>query len=150
LNTEEEAEVRFFFFFHEQMVTRLCVAENNPSQAGPLIEGFLQIVDYKLCGSALDILVHQKGIDALPQLRKSLQHTRPRSSKTARKAFRLTFKLGDQAVPEVETWLNDDNWMVRKAAVSLLKRWNKLTPTQAKRLAQDSHIAVQHAARWRS
>jgi len=126
------------------------LTQNNPDQAGPLIEGFLEIVHYKLCGFALDIFVHQKGLAALPQLRKSLQHTRPRSSKTARKAFRLISQLGDQAAPEIETWLNDDDWMIRKAAASLLKRWDKLTPIQAQKLAKDPHKAVQHAAQWRT
>ena len=126
------------------------LAENNPEQTGPLVEGFLEIVNYKLCGSALDILVHQKGLKALPQLQKSLSHARPRSTKTARKAFRLISKLGDQAAPEVETWLNDEDWMIRKAAASLLKRWDKLTPDLVQKLAKDPHKAVQHAARWRT
>lgn len=126
------------------------LAKNNPNQAGPLVEGFLQIVNYRLCGAALDILVHQKGVSALPQLRKSLQHRRPRSSKTARKAFRLIAKLGDEAVPEVETWLNDEDWMIRQAAASLLKRWDKLTPALVQKLSRDPHVAVQNAARWRA
>lgn len=126
------------------------LSQTDPKKVGPLIEGFLRITDYKLCGSALDILAHQKGIEALPQLKRSLQHSRPRASKTARKAFRLIYKMGNEAVPVVETWLQDDDWMLRKAAASLLKRWDKLTPTQAKKLADDPHKAVRHAARWRT
>lgn len=126
------------------------LSHTDPKKAGPLVEGFLHITDYKLCGSALDILANQKGIEALPQLKKSLQHSRPRASKTARKAFRLIYKMGEEAVPIVETWLQDNDWMLRKAAASLLKRWDKLSPTQAQKLANDPHKAVRHAAHWRT
>jgi hypothetical protein len=58
--------------------------------------------------------------------------------------------MGEQIAPQIQTWLDDDSWMLRKAAASLLKRWDKLTPDQQKRLSNDPHIAVRHAATWRT
>ena len=126
------------------------MASENPSQAGPLIEGFIPIGNTGVRSAAYNILVHQKGTAALPYLQRGLGHTRPRNSKAARSAYRHLVKMGEQITPEIQTWLNDDNWLLRKAAASLLKRWGKLAPDQQDRLANDSHVAVRHAATWRS
>ncbi len=144
LGLPEETDVDF-----SKLSDRLKkMAKKNPAQVGPLIEGFIPLGDTRARSAAHRILVHQKGMDALPHLKQSLAHARPRNSKASRSAFHHLVKMGVQVAPEIQTWLNDDNWLLRKAAASLLKRWKKLTPDLQKQLAKDPHIAVRHAATW--
>jgi len=80
----------------------------------------------------------------LPELRQCLQKGKPR--KIAQEAFRQMYRLGDEALTTVHDMFISGFWTERKAAVCLLKRWNKLLPAQIEQANSDPHIAVRQAA----
>ena len=84
------------------------------------------------------------GASVLPELRRCLAEGRPK--KLAREAYRQMEALGTEAEPTALEMLKSPLWTERKAAVSLLRRWGKLTPQQQADAREDPHVAVRHAA----
>ncbi|MCY3020131.1 MAG: hypothetical protein NTW87_14025 [Planctomycetota bacterium] len=91
-------------------------------------------------------LARETGAALLPELRRCLSEGQPR--KVAQEAFWQMFRLGQAAMPVVQEMLVSEAWPERKAAVSLLRRWGKLTPRQQARARKDPRLAVRHAADW--
>lgn len=122
------------------------LARNRPQEAGPLVEGFWRRGHPRQRTAALRIIAHQRGVDAIPELRRALSSGRPCKGKIVREAFRQMAKLGDAALPTVAQMLESDDWSQRKTAVALLRRWGKLTAQQRQRAGADPHRAVREAA----
>jgi RNA polymerase sigma-70 factor (ECF subfamily) len=101
-----------------------------------------------LRADALRKLVAASPVAALPELRRCLAEGSP--PKLAREAFRQLHDLGPAAEPVVLEMLESPQWPQRKAAVCLLRRWGKLTIEQQSRAQSDPHLAVRHAATWRT
>jgi RNA polymerase sigma factor (sigma-70 family) len=95
--------------------------------------------------AALRILARQKGIEFIPELRQVLRKGKP--AKVAREAFWAMHNLRDAAIPTVREMLESEHWTERKAAVSLLRRWNLLADTDRARALKDPHPAVRLAVR---
>jgi len=91
-------------------------------------------------------LAQENGPEYVPELRRLLRKGQPR--KVAQEAFRQMYRLRDSAVPTVEQMLASQHWTERKAALCLLRRWDKLTAEQQSQGRQDPHVAVRHAADW--
>jgi HEAT repeat protein len=99
-----------------------------------------------LRADALRKHVAEAGPAALPELRRCLAEGKPK--KLAREAFWRMLALRDAAEPVARDMLNSPLWTERKAAVSLLRRWGKLTLQQQAEAGRDPHVAVRHAAEW--
>jgi len=99
-----------------------------------------------LRADALRKVVGEVGRAALPELRRCLAEGKPK--KLAREAFWRMHALGAAAEPVARDMLSSSLWTERKAAVSLLRRWGKLTPRQKAECRRDPHVAVRHAAEW--
>ena len=97
--------------------------------------------------AALRILARQKGAEFIPELRQVLREGKP--VRIAREAFWAMHNLRDAAVPTVREMLESEHWTERKAAVSLLRRWNLLADTDRARALKDPHPAVRLAVRYR-
>ena len=95
--------------------------------------------------AALRILARQKGAEFIPELRQVLRKGKP--VKVAREAFWAMHKLRDAAIPTVREMLESEHWTERKAALSLLQRWNLLADADRARALKDPHPAVRLAVR---
>ncbi|NKB69482.1 MAG: sigma-70 family RNA polymerase sigma factor [Candidatus Latescibacteria bacterium] len=136
------------------LMAQLCLqmralCRRDPLQMGPLVEGFLQSGGHP--GSqvvATRVLARQRGEDFLGQLRSCLggQLQRPQKGKAARRAFWEMYRMGEKALPVAEEMFNAENWLERKAAVALLRRWGRLTSQQRRQAQDDPHPAVRLAA----
>ena len=122
------------------------LARSRPQDTPPSMEQFYRDGAPAVRQAALRMLARQQPVDLLPELRRCLREGRPR--KLAQEAFWQMHRLGDAAMPIVTEMLTSDHWTERKAALSLLRRWNKLTPEQQAHAKQDPHAAVRHAANW--
>jgi hypothetical protein len=96
--------------------------------------------------AALRILARQRKSDFLPRLRKCLGSGRPRQGEVAREAFWEMLRLREEALPMTLEMLESSDWLERKAAVGLLRRWGKLTEEQRLKAQGDEHVAVREAA----
>ena len=121
------------------------LAKECPEQAGPLIEGIYKIGLPKNKKAAVRILARQRGADFLPELRKCLGNGRPHNGEVAREAFWEMHRLGKAAEPTALDMLTSTDWLERKAAVCLLRRWGKLTAQQRQQARADEHVAVRKA-----
>ena len=115
------------------------------AEAGPVIEELLTSGTPSVRTAALRLLVRERGAAMLPELRRCLREGRP--GKLAREAFKQMLRLGDAALPAAQEMLSSDCWTERKAAVTLLDAWGKLTPEQRAAASRDPHVAVREAAR---
>jgi len=106
------------------------LAKQCPEAAGPLVEGIYLAGPPKLKKAALRILARQRQADFLPALRQCLGSGRPRVGEVAREAFWQMLRLGETALPTALAMLESSDWLERKAAVCLLRRWGKLTQEQ--------------------
>lgn len=125
------------------------LARQDPHQIGPLVEGFLEEGGHPGAQAvATRVLARQRNETFLAQLRRYLsgQLQRTQKGKAARRAFWEVFRMGEKALPMVEDMFVSENWMERKAAVALLRRWGRLTPAQQAQAVDDPHIAVRQAA----
>ena len=123
------------------------LAKECPEQAGPLVEGLYIAGFPQHKKAAVRILARQRGADFLPELRKCLGSSRPRSGEVAREAFWEMHRLGEAAEPMALEMLASADWLERKAAVCLLRRWGKLTEQQRQNARADEHMAVRAAAK---
>ena len=121
------------------------LARAYPEQGGPLVEGLFRAGDPRMRKAALRILARQRGANFLPELRRCLGGGRPRFGEVARSAFWQMYKLGEDAEPTAREMLASDDWLERKAAVCLLKRWGKLSDEERQRAETDEHVAVRRA-----
>lgn len=122
------------------------LAKECPEKAGPLIEGLYRAGFPQHKKAAVRILARQRGAGFLPELRKCLGSGRPRIGEVAREAFWEMHRLGEAAEPMALDMLKSTDWLERKAAVCLLKRWGKLTEQQRQKAQADEHVAVRKAA----
>ena len=111
----------------------------------PLVEGLFHGGAPVVRTASIRLLAQRQGVDVLPELRRCLSGDPPQNAKVAQEAFRQILQLKDAALPIVEEMLEAEDWAQRKAAVSLLRRWDKLTPELQRRAATDPHIAVRRA-----
>lgn len=122
------------------------LAKECPEQAGPLVEGIYRAGMPQHKKAAVRILARQRGANFLPELRKCLGGGRPRIGEVAREAFWEMHRLGEAAEPMALDMLASTDWLERKAAVCLLRRWGKLTEQQRQKARTDEHVAVRKAA----
>lgn len=125
----------------------LWTLARSRADAGPTIEGFFADGPPAGRAAATRILARQQGARFLPRLRECLAAGRPR--KVAQEAFWQVHRLREEARPMVEEMRRSPLWTERRAAVSLLRRWSELTPSQQSEAEADPHVAVRHAARWK-
>ena len=64
----------------------------------------------------------------------------------AQEAFWEMLRLGEEAVPTALEMLRSPDWLERKAAVGLLRRWDKLTEEQRLKAGDDELVAVREEA----
>jgi len=122
------------------------LAKECPEQAGALVEGLYMAGFPQYKKAAVRILARQRGASFLPELRKCLGGGRPRIGEVAREAFWEMHRLGEAAEPMALEMLESADWLERKAAVCLLRRWGKLTEQQRQKARTDEHVAVRAAA----
>ncbi len=122
------------------------LAKGRSAQIGPMVEELYREGTPSARMAAVRILARQKGQGFLAELRWCLREGSPR--KVAQETFWQVYRLGEAAMPTVREMLQSEHWTERKAAVSLLRRWDKLTPGEEKRAKADPHVAVRHAADW--
>lgn len=122
------------------------LAKECPEQAGPLVEGMYMAGLPQHKKAAVRILARQRGADFMPELRKCLGGGRPRVGEVAREAFWEMYRLGAAAESTALEMLESADWLERKAAVCLLRRWGKLTEKQRQLAQADEHVAVRAAA----
>ncbi len=113
-----------------------------PSEA--VIEVLLREGTPAVRAAAVRLLAKAKGASALPELRRLLREGRPR--KVAQEAMRRMLRLGEAAHATAREMLESEHWTERKAAVVLLRRWGKLSQSDAERAGRDPHVAVRKAA----
>ena len=106
---------------------RLC-ADGSPSQRA----------------GALRALAACKGGGLIEQLRACIREGKP--SKVAREAIRQMQRLDEVARPAVHEMMTSEHWTERKAALTILRRWGRLTPGTLDRGKSDSHLAVRKTA----
>ena len=109
-------------------------------------DGFFSGGSPALRATAVRRLSRQRAASFLPELRHCLAGGPARHHKVAKEAFRQLLRLEDLATPVVEEMFTSEDWLERKAAVCLLRRWGKLTTAKREQAASDAHIAVRHAA----
>jgi hypothetical protein len=125
----------------------LWTLARSQADAGSAIESFSIDGPPSARAAATRILARQQGAAVLPRLREYLAAGRPR--KVAQEAFWQVHRLREEARSMVEEMRRSPLWTERRAAVSLLRRWGELTPSQQSEAEADPHVAVRHAARWR-
>ena len=122
------------------------MARECPEEAGPLVESLYRGGPPQLKKAAVRILARQRKEAFLPELRKCLGSGKPRQGEVACEAFWEMHRMGEAAEPTAAQMLESDDWLQRKAAVCLLRRWGKLTQAQRRKAQQDEHVAVRQAA----
>jgi RNA polymerase sigma-70 factor (ECF subfamily) len=108
------------------------------------VEALLREGTPSVRAAAVRLLAKAKGASALPELRRLLREGRPR--KVAQEAIRRMLRLGEAAHATAREMLESEHWTERKAAVVLLRRWGKLSQSDADRAGRDPHVAVRKAA----
>jgi RNA polymerase sigma-70 factor (ECF subfamily) len=120
----------------------LAKSAATPSEAA--VELLLREGTPAVRAAAVRLLARAKGASALPELRRLLREGRPR--KVAQEAMRRMLRLGEAAHATAREMLESEHWTERKAAVVLLRRWGKLSQSDAERAGRDPHVAVRKAA----
>jgi len=120
------------------------IAKGRTPQSGTMLQRLYREGNASVKRAALRMLMDQKGVQMLPELRECLRRGKPR--KIAQEAFNQMFRLGGKALAGVEEMFASEHWTERKAAVSLLRRWGELTPEQIEQARSDPHVAVRRSA----
>ncbi len=120
------------------------LAKSATTLADAAVELLLREGTPAVRAAAVRLLARAKGACALPELRQLVREGRPR--KVAQEAMRRMLRLGEAAHATAREMLESEHWTERKAAVVLLRRWGRLSQSDAERAGRDPHVAVRRAA----
>jgi len=121
-----------------------ALARHPSGEADALAESWYRQGSPLLRAAAIRILAHLRGLDFLPELRRTLRECRPR--KASDEAYRQMLGMGEAALATACEMLESSHWTERRAAVGLLRHWGLLAEDQRDRAQADPHIAVRLAA----
>jgi len=115
-----------------------------PESLLPQVESLYREGEPSQRAAAIRVLAYRNGMEFAGELRACLRAGKPK--KVAREALEQLQRLGEQAEPLVREMLTSEHWTERKAALTLLHRWDRLGTDVLERLKDDPHIALRKQA----